>query len=457
MKLRIRRSGMVVVLVLLTMILVTAVVQSDVSEDSYTFLPVISSPPLPYPTWINKYEGNSWDSAHEVIATADNGYLAVGQTASSQYPGLVLKVDQDGQIVWQKAHQIGGPFTDVAEAGDGSLLLVSLGGSYDDAFVFKLTAVGEVLWRRGLSVTTMDYGDIDEASGGAIVAITQSPYKAVLWRLNGDGSTAWKYQYGEYPNSVFEAVQHTSDGGFVVAGRTSGTGSGGSWVLKLDANGAVVWQNTYHGSMSENIRSIRQTQDGGYIAVGRADYGGAVYGGWVLKLKEDGSLDWSKLIALGDDDEFRSVIQNYNGDYLIAGYSKIYDPYTERSWAVLLNSTGEPVWQRLYDSGDGLSGVDLAHPGGYILSAVGSDATLFRTGPGGYVEDCEAPSLAEGLVSDYPVTVQVSDASPQAISANAGSFNSYIADGALVRTTVCPLASSVVSVGITDGSCESDR
>ncbi len=443
MKLRIRRLWMAAFLVLLTLGLITAVVQSEVGEDSYTFLPVITSPPVTYPTWINNYQGDSGELTYGVIATADNGYLVVGKTASSQYPGLVLKVDRYGEIVWQKAHQIGGPFRSAAEAGDGSLLVLSVGGDYDDAFVFKLTAGGEVLWRRGLSVTTMEYGGLDEAGAGAIVAFTQSPYKAVLWRLNGDGSTAWKYRYGESPNLIFEAVQHTSDEGFIVAGRAAG-----GWVLKLDANGTVVWQNTYDGSGPEDIRSIRQTQDGGYIAVGRADYGG-----WVLKLKEDGSLDWSKRIALGDEDEFRSVVQNHNGEYLVAGYSKIYDPYGQHSWTVLLNSSGDVVWQRRYDSGTGLSGVDLAAPGGYILSAEGSAAPLIRTGPGGYVEDCEYITLAQGLASDYPVTVQVTAESPQALSANASSFNSYIADGALVRTAVCPMASSVVGTGVTEGSC----
>ena len=69
--------------------------------------------------------------------------------------------------------------------------------------------------------------------------------------------------------TVPNSIKQTTDGGYIVAGDTDlWTGSSDAWVLKLDDNGNVQWQKAYGGTMSDSANSIQQTSDGGYIMAG---------------------------------------------------------------------------------------------------------------------------------------------------------------------------------------------
>jgi hypothetical protein len=102
----------------------------------------------------------------------------------------------------------------------------------------------------------------------------------------------WARSYGGTREEVAWTIQQTSDGGYIVAGRTASFGAGGTdvWVLKLDGNGAIQWQKTYGGQADDSAISIWQTSDGGYVVAGGTESFGA--GDWdlqVLELDEDGN------------------------------------------------------------------------------------------------------------------------------------------------------------------------
>ena len=83
----------------------------------------------------------------------------------------------------------------------------------------------------------------------------------------------WMNTYGDpSPSFVPEDAQEvipTHDGGLAVVGRTtSGGTSTDLLVLKLDDQGAVQWQRSYGGSHADEGFAIEQTGDGGYIVAG---------------------------------------------------------------------------------------------------------------------------------------------------------------------------------------------
>lgn len=85
------------------------------------------------------------------------------------------------------------------------------------------------------------------------------------------------------------SIQTTSDGGFIVAGYTSGLGAGGQDVLlvKLDGAGAIQWAKTAGTAGNDVAFSVRQTSDGGYIVSGSTD--GVTGVGQFLVSKFDGA------------------------------------------------------------------------------------------------------------------------------------------------------------------------
>jgi len=92
---------------------------------------------------------------------------------------------------------------------------------------------------------------------------------------------------------VATSIQQTDDGGYIVAGWTDSFGAGldDFWVLKLDENGNVEWQKTYGGSDADRAESIQQTDDGGYIVAGSTESFGAGYSDiWILKIDSEGNI-----------------------------------------------------------------------------------------------------------------------------------------------------------------------
>ncbi len=137
------------------------------------------------------------------------------------------------------------------------------------------------------------------------------------------------------------SVQQTSDGGYIMCGRSESNKSGEKtenskglddyWVVKTDANGSKQWDKTI-GTSTEDIyiSSIQQTSDGGYI-LGSASYsdksgdktensrGGEDY--WIIKTDANGNKQWDKTIGGEDNDRCYSVKEISCNHYFAFGSS----------------------------------------------------------------------------------------------------------------------------------------
>jgi hypothetical protein len=146
--------------------------------------------------------------------------------------------------------------------------------------VITLDADGVVLTDTLLGPTDVATTTSPTQDGGMIVA-THSPYLVGphylrLIRLDSNGTIAWTRQYNDslmYCN----ALQETSDGGFIVAGYVgSGTFLNADMLLlRVDSQGEPLWRRTYGDSSTpEAATDIRQTDDGGYLVVGTEQHPG---------------------------------------------------------------------------------------------------------------------------------------------------------------------------------------
>ena len=194
----------------------------------------------------------------------------------------------------------------------------------------------------------------------------------------------WAKTYGGKGEDCPFSVQHTSDGGYIVAGYTDffGVGDHDLWILKLDAKGMVVWQKTYGKEDSDGAHSIQQTSDSGYIVAGWIAWGWIVDmpdDFWILKLNPKGNSQWA--VFLGDinplyhsEESAYSIQQTSDAGYIVAGRKKEHEeeyPWSYDFCILKLDSNGEPEWQHMYggsNKDDYAYSVQQINDGGYIVA-----------------------------------------------------------------------------------------
>lgn len=229
--------------------------------------------------WQKALGGSSWDVARAIQQTVDGGFIVTGESQSNDLDvtgnhGIgdiwTVKLDVLGNIEWQKS--LGGSGRDGAH---------SILQSVDGGFIMA----GETL---------SNDGDIAVNHGGKDFWIV---------KLNVLGNMEWEKTFGGSNWDVAYSMQATSDG-YIVSGYTESadgdvTGHQGKadfWVIKLDVSGNLIWQKTFGGSNDEGEdcdypNAIQQTTDGGFIVAGDSDsIDGDVTGNhgsgdfWIIKL-----------------------------------------------------------------------------------------------------------------------------------------------------------------------------
>jgi hypothetical protein len=239
-------------------------------------------------TFAKTYGGTSFDNAFSVRQTADGGYIVAGYTESfvaGDGDIFLIKTDANGNIIWAKT--FGGTNWDeafsVRQTSDGGYIVAGFTSSFNpslggDAFLIKTDANGNIIWAKTYGGTYYDnaYSVQQTSDGGYIVAgyaefFSAGSYNIFLIKTNANGNIIWAKIYGgPYWEDAF-SVQQTSDGGYIVAGRTNSFNGGGSYdifLIKTDANGNIIWAKTYGGMNFDEAYSVQQTSDGGYIVAG---------------------------------------------------------------------------------------------------------------------------------------------------------------------------------------------
>jgi len=310
--------------------------------------------------WQKTFGGEDYDKANAIQQTTDGGYIVAGWTesfGSGEKDVYILKLNSKGEVQWQKT--FGGEDYDKANAiqqtTDGGYIVAgwteSFGpGGKKDAYILKLNAKGQLEWEK-----TFDGGKIDEAN--AIQQTTDGGYIAAgstqsldcsdfyILKLNSKGEVEWQKTFDVEDDAVANSIQQTTDGGYIVAGWTESFGPGGkkdAYILKLNSKGDLEWQETFGGKYSAVANSIQQTTDGGYIVAGWTNsFGSGREDIYILKLNSKGEVEWQKMFGGEDYDEANAIQQTKDGGYIVAGWTNSFGSGLEDVYILKLNSKGE--------------------------------------------------------------------------------------------------------------------
>jgi hypothetical protein len=417
------------------------------------------------------YGGTDSDWAFSVQQTSDGGYIVAGLTSSfgaGSWDIFLIKTDANGNIRWAKTY--GGTGWDeaysVQQTSDGGYIVAgwtdSFGAGWEDIFLIKTDANGNVQWAKTYGGTNTDYAfSVQQTSdGGYIVAGYTASFGAGSWdifliKTDANCNLQWAKTYGGTYSDFAFSVQQTSDGGYIVAGYTAsfGAGYGDFFLIKTDANGNVIWAQTYGGTSGDDVAlSVQQTSDGGYIVAGWTDsFGAGNSDAFLVKTDANGNIRWAKTYGGTYWDEASSVQQTSDGGYIVAGYTASFGAGGTDAFLIKTDASGNVQWAKTYGGtyGEGARFIHQTSDGGYIVAgdtrsfgAGESDIFLIKTDANGDIGSCSIVRNVTPTVRTPSPTVTTFSPSISSPSPTVNSPSPTITSPTLTVSEPCPLSIS---------------
>lgn len=161
-----------------------------------------------------------------------------------------------------------------------------------------------------------------------------------LWLVKTDsnGVTKWEKTLGG-PKSIGRSILRTDDDTYLIAAITELKDNTelNAWIIKTNSAGGIDKNETVideHGR--KQVYSILKTADNNYTLVGSTESSIIDSDIWLVRLFNNGSLNWSRSLNLNGSEFGRSAAQTKDGGYLIAGYTI---PPTSKRPEILLIAT----------------------------------------------------------------------------------------------------------------------
>jgi len=398
--------------------------------NKYMILIVISIVSILYAieVWENTYGGIYDEIVASIAITDDKNYIAVGGSMDSPIFGgyfYAINVNEYGDSIWARTYvdSIGGACS-IIKANDGEFA-VSGQLSIDDQphyVLLKINSSGDSLWIQdyGQSYSYSFSSVIETNDGGFMLVWEEAPttyHDFYVIRTNCDGDSLWTrtidYSMTDFGRSIIKANDET----FIIVGRTDFPPSEYDvYITKIDSLGEVIWTTVYGGMGTNEAWFIDTTSDGNYIITGKTSlYYSVLFDVYLLKINDDGDTLWTRKIGGEDESDIgRCVRQTTDGGYIITGWTYSYGigtPDSSNVYLVKTDSEGYVEWERTYggtgeDKGYSVSQTD---DGGYIIAGVYDqgphyDVYLIKTDSLGNVDWIREPGMKpeEIVLNVYP-------------------------------------------------------
>ena len=186
------------------------------------------------------------------------------------------------------------------------------------------------------------------------------------------GEIDWVKGFGGSGEDTAKSIIRTSDGGYAVFGYSNSTDGDivdktmpvvDYWLLKLGEQGNLQWSKTYGGSGEDKGQKVIQTSDGGYALTGyaqSADGDGSnnegFHDNWIVRLDAQGNILWERSFGFSGHDHSYDIIQTEDGGLFFTGFLDITaareDGFTGKGAGLTRHGVGEFWGTKIDSNGD---------------------------------------------------------------------------------------------------------
>lgn len=351
--------------------------------------------------WQKAFGGVDSDGAISVLPTSDGGLLVTGFTeilALGRSDNWILKLDAAGNIVWQKRYGLRGSIPglrSIAPTSDGGFIIggVRETSTGNDAWVLKLDGDGNILWEKPYGSSAFDWftAILPLPQGGYLAAGSTESSGAVnvdawLVELDALGNLVWQKTFGGDAFDQAVGLALAPNGNVLVAGDSRSFGAGGfdAWLIQVDDQGNLLWQKAFGGSNDERLVSLIPATNGGYLLVGTTEsFGPGGIDAWVLRVDSNGDLPPACSLeqavsgrVLGSTASATSIASSVVSEALSANASNATSAATSMQMSELCETIQEPLQVNVdIKPGDANNTINLKSKG-VIPLAILSTATF---------------------------------------------------------------------------------
>jgi len=217
-----------------------------------------------------------WSFAIAAIATNDGGYILTGEESQEDTGHgivtniLVIKLDDQGSIVWSKTYNRGTGYDILTDDDDGYYVVgEAYTGEDGELYLMRIDHLGDSLWTRSYGTGAYAFTLRNLSDGNLLIGAAGSTlgesWNYRLTKIDGSGNTIWASQYGGASNEFFSALDIAANGDIALIGWAD-DGSLRAWLIVVDQAGNYLWDKTYQSNDGEPYGyNVLCTTDGGYL------------------------------------------------------------------------------------------------------------------------------------------------------------------------------------------------
>jgi hypothetical protein len=326
------------------------------------------------------FGGMKKENSYQVLETSDKGYFSLGSTesfGSGKSDIYLIKMDSLGNLKWSKTY--GGAGNDFGHSmdktKDGNYIILghtsSYTKNYNDLCLVKINPEGKALWSKSYGLDASDYASsVRSTSDGGFVILAETinfigndkNSDILIVKTDSTGIIQWSKVFGGNNTDYGYSIEETKEGGYVIGGETNSYGAG-EWdfyLLKIKSNGAVEWSKTYGESGTDFGRYAQQTPDGGYIIGGNTtNFKSDGFDVCLVKVDALGEIQWTKVYGGAGTDYMLSLKIAGDMGFYVVGYTNSADLLSEDVFLMKFNSSGSIMWTKVYGSPLNDYGVNL--------------------------------------------------------------------------------------------------